>query len=57
MSDVMSVRLRLSGVRVWGVLIDSVDRLEGESAREWSRCPHCGFRCHKVSVPEVQAGP
>ena len=30
--------------------MDSVDRLEVEvaSAREWSRCPHCGFRCHKV---------
>ena len=50
MSDVMSVRLRLSGVRVRGVLVDSVDRLdvEVESAREWSRCSQCGFRCHKV---------
>ena len=50
MSDVMSVRLHLSGVRVTRVLVDSVDRLdvEVESAREWSRCPHCGFRCTKV---------
>ena len=50
MSDVMSVRLHLSGVRVRGVLVDAVDRLEVEveSAREWSRCPHCGFRCVKV---------
>ena len=50
MSDVMSVRLHLSGVRVRGVLVDSVDRLEVEveSSREWSRCPQCGFRCHKV---------
>ena len=50
MSDVMSVRLHLSGVRVRGVLVDSVNRLEVEveSAREWSRCPHCGFRCRKV---------
>ena len=50
MSDVMSVRLHLSGVRVGGVLVDSVNRLEVEveSAREWSRCPHCGFRCRKV---------
>ena len=50
MSDVMSVRLHLSGVRVRGVLVDAVDRLEVavESAREWSRCPHCGFRCRKV---------
>ena len=50
MSDVMSVGLHLSGVRVLGVLVDSVDRLEVEveSSREWSRCPQCGFRCHKV---------
>ena len=50
MSDVMSVRLHLWGVRVRGVGVDSVDRLEVEveSTREWSRCPHCGFRCHKV---------
>ena len=50
MSDVMSVRLHLSGVGVRGVGVDSVDRLEVEveSAREWSRCPHCGFRCSKV---------
>ena len=50
MSDVMSVRLHLSGVRVRGVLVDSVDRLEVEveSTRGWSRCPQCGFRCRKV---------
>ena len=50
MSDVMSVRLHLSGVRVLEVLVDLVDRLEVEveSAREWSRCPHCGFRCYRV---------
>ena len=50
MSDVMSVRLHLSGVRVRGVGVDSVDRLEVEveSAREWSRCRHCGFRCFRV---------
>ena len=50
MSDVMSVRLHLSGVRVRGVLVDSVDRLEVEveSTREWSRCPQCGFKCRKV---------
>ena len=52
MSDVMSVRLHLSGVRVRGVLVDSVDRLEVEveSAREWSRCRHCGFRCQRVRL-------
>ena len=50
MSDVMSVRLHLSGVGVTGVLVDSVERLEVEveSAREWSRCRHCGFRCYRV---------
>ena len=41
MSDVMSVRLHLSGVRVTGVLADTVERLEVEveSAREWSEVP------------------
>ena len=50
MSEVMSVRLHLSGVGVRRVLVDTVDRLEVEveSTREWSRCPHCGFRCRKV---------
>ena len=50
MSDVMSVRLWLSGVRVLGVAVDTVDRLEVEveSSRGWSRCPCCGFRCLRV---------
>ena len=50
MSDVMSVRLHLSGVRVRGVGVDSVDRLEVEveSTREWSRCCQCGFKCRRV---------
>ena len=50
MSDLMSVRLHLSGVCVRRVLVDAVDRLEVEveSIRGWSRCPHCGFRCYKV---------
>ena len=50
MSDVMSVRLHLSGVRVTRVLMDTVECLEVEvgSARGWSRCRHCGFRCYKV---------
>jgi len=50
MSDVMTVRLHLSGVRVREVRVDLVDRLEVEveSAREWSRCPQCGFKCHRV---------
>ena len=46
----MSVRLHLSGVRVRGVGVDTVDRLEVEveSAREWSRCRQCGFKCRRV---------
>ena len=50
MSDVMSVRLWLGGVRVLGVAVDTVDRLEVEveSSRGWSRCPYCGFRCRRV---------
>ena len=59
MSDLMSVRLHVAGVRVLKVVVDTVDRLEVrvEAAREWSRCPHCGFRCSKVSVPSSEAGP
>lgn len=50
MSDVMSVRLWLSGVRVLGVPVDDAERLEVgvESTRGWSRCPLCGFRCDRV---------
>ena len=50
MSDVMSVRLHLGGVRVRRVVVDLVDRLEVEveSARYWSACPHCGMRCRRV---------
>ena len=50
MSDVMSVRLWLSGVRVLGVAVDELERLEVvvESVRGWSRCPCCGFRCERV---------
>ena len=50
MSDLMQVRLHLWGVRVRGVLVDSVDRLvvDVESTREWSRCGACGFKCYKV---------
>ena len=56
MSDLMSVRLHLKGVRV---VVDTVDRLVVgvESAREWSRCPYCGFGCRKVSVPASEADP
>lgn len=50
MSDLMSVRLYLKGVQVLEVVVDTVDRLVVgvESARAWSRCPRCGFRCRKV---------
>ena len=50
MSDVMSVCLWLEGIRVLGVPVDTVDRLEVgvESSRGWSRCPCWGFRCHRV---------
>ena len=34
-----------SGFRVLGVRVDTVDRLEVESAQEWPVCPHCGSRC------------
>ena len=46
MSDVMSVRLHLSGVGVREVRVDSVDRLEVEveSMRTWPRCPFVGSR-------------
>ena len=58
MSDVMQVRLHLSGVRVMRVGVDSVERLEVEveSAREWSRCRHCGFKCYRVWGPAAQEG-
>ena len=50
MSDVVSVRLHLSGVRVLGVPVDDRARLwvEVEATRGWSRCPLCGFRRRKV---------
>ena len=59
MSDVMSVRLHLSGVRVRGVLVDTVDRLEVEvaSTREWSRCePFRVFRRVFCLTPASGAG-
>ena len=58
MFGVMSVRLWLEGVRVLGVAVDDRERLEVEveSSREWSRCPQCGFKCHRVSVSAGEAG-
>ena len=59
MSDLMSVRLHLRGVRVLEVVVDTGDRLEVgvESARGWSRCPHCGFRCFQGVGPAPKADP
>ena len=50
MFDVMSVRLRLSGVRVLEVGFDNADRLVVGvvSVRDWARCRHCGFKRYKV---------
>ena len=43
----------LSGVRVTGVRVDSVERLEVSRQRigpgvGGRRCRHCGFRCYRV---------
>ena len=58
MSDVMSVRLHLSGIRVRGVLVDSVDRLEVEveSTREWSRVPPVQVQVSTGVGPASEAG-
>ena len=48
--DVVRVRLHLRRVRVLGVLADAPDvlRVGFESASRRLRCPHCGFKCHRV---------
>ncbi len=48
--DVMSVRLHLPQMRVLGVLEDAPARLVVgvESSLRRLRCPHCGFKCHRV---------
>ncbi|MXW96970.1 MAG: transposase family protein, partial [Acidimicrobiaceae bacterium] len=48
--DVVRVRLHLRRVRVLGVLADAPDvlRVGVESASRRLRCPHCGFKCHRV---------
>ena len=48
--DCMRVRLHLRLIRVFAVLVDTIDELvvEVASTRSWSRCPDCGFRCRRV---------
>ena len=48
--DVMSVRLHLPQIRVLEVLEDTAARLvvSVESTLRRLRCPHCGFKCHRV---------
>ena len=49
-SDVMRVRLHLRRIRVLEVVIDTpaVLRVRVESTETRPRCPHCGFKCHRV---------
>ena len=58
MSDLMSVRLHLSGVRVTRVLVDTVDRLEVEvaSTREWPPVPPLWVPLLSGVGPEDEAG-
>ena len=47
-SDVM--RLRLREIRVLAVVVDTPSelRVRVESTVRRPRCPHCGFKCHRV---------
>ena len=49
-SDVMRVRLHLRQVRVLAVVVDTPEELwvRVESTVSRPRCPHCGFKCHRV---------
>ena len=49
-SDVIRVRLHLRQVRVLAVVVDTptVLRVRVESTVSRPRCPHCGFKCHRV---------
>ena len=49
-SDVMRVRLHLRQVRVLAVVVDTAEelRVRVESTVRRPRCPHCGFKCHRV---------
>ena len=49
-SDVIRVRLHLLQVRVLAVVVDTPEelRVRVESTVSRPRCPHCGFKCHRV---------
>ena len=49
-TDVMRVRLHLRQIRVLEVLVDTpaVLRVRVASTETRPRCPHCGFKCHRV---------
>ena len=49
-SDVMRVRLHLRQIRVLAVVVDTPEelRVRVESTVRRPRCPHCGFKCHRV---------
>ena len=49
-SDVMRVRLHLRQIRVLAVVVDTPSelRVRVESTVRRPRCPHCGFKCHRV---------
>ena len=49
-SDVVRVRLHLREIRVLAVVVDTPEelRVRVESTVRRPRCPHCGFRCHRV---------
>ena len=48
--DVLRVRLGLRRIRVLEVVADTpyVLRVRVESTVTRPRCPHCGFKCHRV---------
>ena len=49
-SDVVRVRLHLREIRVLAVVVDTPSelRVRVESTVRRPRCPHCGFKCHRV---------
>jgi len=49
-SDSIRIRLHLRAITAIGVVVDSLRDLvvEVETARSWSRCPACGFKCRRV---------
>ena len=55
-SDVMRVRLHLRQIRVLAVVVDTPSelRVRVESTVRRPRCPHCGFKCHRVSVRDLE---